>query len=149
MHKNTVKGSRINMEVTRTLSAIVRELKDPRISPMTSIMRAEVTKDLKYCKVYVSVLGSDTERENTLRGLKSASGFIRNELARTVNLRNTPELVFTSDTSIAYGVRMSHLIDDVIAEDERRDEEREKDETEDAEAGVNQEEQEKDGENGV
>lgn len=125
MHKNSVKGNRINTEVARELSEIVRNLKDPRISPMTSIMRAEVTKDLKYCKVYVSVLGSDEERENTMRGLKSASGFIRNELARTVNLRNTPELIFESDTSIEYGVRMSHLIDDVIAEDERKDQEKE------------------------
>jgi ribosome-binding factor A len=149
MHKNSVKGSRINMEVTRTLSGIVRDLKDPRISPMTSVMRAEVTKDLKYCKVYVSVLGSDTERENTMRGLKSASGFIRNELARIVNLRNTPELIFEADTSIAYGVRMSHLIDDVIAEDERRDDEREKEEKEDGEGSEDKEEQENDGENGV
>lgn len=125
MHKNSIKGNRINSEVAHELSDIVRHMKDPRISPMTSIMRAEVTADLKFCKVYVSVLGTDDERRSTMKTLKSAAGFIRNQLARTVNLRNTPELIFTEDDSIEYGVRMSKLIDDVIAEDRRREDEAE------------------------
>lgn len=103
------------MEVQRELSEIIRtEVKDPRLNKvMVTVVSAEVTPDLKYCKAYISVLGSEEETRDALDGLKRAVGFIRRELARRVNLRNTPELKFILDQSIEYGVHMSRLIDDV------------------------------------
>ena len=117
MKKNSVKNRRINDEVQRALAAIVREVKDPRISPLTSITGTEVAPDLKTCKVFVSVYGNEEAGAKTMEGLKSASRFIRGELARKVNLRHTPELTFVLDDSIAYGVAMSHRIDEVTAAD--------------------------------
>ena len=117
MRKNSVKNRRINDEVLRALAAIVREVKDPRISPLTSVTGTEVAPDLKTCIVYVSVYGDPEAGTRTMEGLKSASRFIRGELARKVNLRNTPELTFVLDDSIAYGVAMSHRIDEVTAKD--------------------------------
>lgn len=125
MRKNSVKNRRINDEVLRELTEIIRDMKDPRISPMTSVLAVEVAPDLKNCKVWISVLGSREEGAKTLEGLKNAKGFIRSELARTVNLRNTPELHFILDDSIAYGVDMSHKIDEVMAQDQKAEEERE------------------------
>lgn len=80
---------------------------------MTSVLRVETTQDLKYCKVYVSVLGNDEEKKNVLAGLKNASGFIRHLLAERINLRATPELTFKLDDSVEYAVHMSKLIDEV------------------------------------
>ena len=113
MRKNSIKNTRINGEVQRELSNIIRELKDPRVGIMTSVTAVEVTPDLKYCKAYISVLGDDETKAETLAGLKSAAGFIRRELARTVNLRNTPEIKFIVDQSIEYGVNISKKIDEV------------------------------------
>lgn len=118
MRKNSIKNTRINGEVQRELSNIIRELKDPRVGIMTSVTAVEVTPDLKYCKAYISVLGDDETKAETLAGLKSAAGFIRRELARTVNLRNTPEIKFIMDESIEYGMRMTKLIDDVRKNEE-------------------------------
>lgn len=118
MRKNSIKNTRINGEVQRELSNIIRELKDPRVGIMTSVTAVEVTPDLKYCKAYISVLGDDETKAETLAGLKSAAGFIRRKLARTVNLRNTPEIKFIMDESIEYGMRMSKLIDDVRKNEE-------------------------------
>lgn len=124
MRKNSIKNTRINMEVQRELSKVIsQEMKDPRIDPMTSVIAVEVTPDLKQAKVYVSVLGSDEKKQNTLEGLKSATPFIRKHLARTINLRNTPELKFFMDESIEYGVSMSKLIDDVNKDISKDDEE--------------------------
>ena len=92
---------------------ISREIKDPRINPLTSVVSVEVSPDLKTAKVYISVLGDDSSREATRLGLKSAASFMRGQLAKTLNLRNTPELTFIIDHSIEYGVHMSHLIDEV------------------------------------
>ena len=118
MRKNSIKNTRINMEVQRELSEIIRGgIKDPRIHPMTSVIAVEVTPDLKYCKAYISVLGDETAKEATIKGLSSAEGFIRRELARNLNLRNTPEIRFILDESIEYGVNMSKLIDDVARKD--------------------------------
>lgn len=117
MRKNSVKNRRINDEVQRALAGIVREVKDPRISPLTSVTGTDVAPDLKTCKVYVSVYGDEQAGARTMEGLRSASRFIRGELARRVNLRNTPELTFVLDDSIAYGVAMSHKIDEVTAAD--------------------------------
>lgn len=114
MRKNSIKNTRINAEVLRELSEIIRSgIKDPRIHPMTSVVSVEVTPDLKYCKAYISVLGNEEGAKATIEGLKSAEGYVRRELARRVNLRNTPELKFILDQSIEYGVTMSKLIDEV------------------------------------
>ena len=112
MRKNSIKNIRINEEVKRELTNIIRnEVKDPRIHPMTSVLSAEVTADLKYCKVSVSVLGTEEEAQATLEGLKSATKFIRNQLARSVNLRNTPEITFVLNPSIEYGIHISRILD--------------------------------------
>lgn len=101
------------------LAEIIRgEIKDPRISPWTSVVAVEVAPDLKSCKAWISVLGDEEARENTLQGLKSAEGFIKRQLAKIINLRNTPEITFVMDQSIEYGVNMSRRIDEVIASDE-------------------------------
>ena len=116
MRKNSIKNTRINEEVLRELSNIIRgEIKDPRINPMTSVVAVEVAPDLKTAKAYISVLGDEKAQQDTIAGLKSAEGYIRRELAHTVNLRNTPEIRFILDQSIEYGVRMSRLIDEVNA----------------------------------
>ena len=114
MRKNSIKNTRVNGEVQRELSNIIRgEIKDPRINPLTSVVAVEVAPDLKTCKAYISVLGDEESQAKTLAGLKSAEGFIRSKLAKTVNLRNTPEIRFVLDQSIEYGVKMSKMIDEV------------------------------------
>ena len=127
MRKNSIKNTRINGEVQRELANIIRGgIKDPRISPLTSVVAVEVAPDLKTCKAYISVLGDSEAQKATLEGLKSAEGYIRRELAHTVNLRNTPEIRFILDQSIEYGVHMSKLIDDVVEDDsnvEKKDDE--------------------------
>ncbi|NLL93093.1 MAG: 30S ribosome-binding factor RbfA [Clostridiales bacterium] len=117
MRSKSVKNIRVNAEVMRELSNIIRgEIKDPRISPMTSVVAVEVTPDLKFCKAYISVLGDEQARKDTYEGLKSAEGYIRKKLASSVNLRNTPQITFVMDQSIEYGVNMSKLINDVAGE---------------------------------
>ncbi len=114
MSKKSIKSTRINEEVYREISNILRgEVKDPRISPIVSVTRTEVTPDLKQAKIYISVLGDEDSLARTMEGLKSSNGFIRNRLAANLNLRNTPELIFIADDSIAYGIRMTKLIDEV------------------------------------
>ena len=123
MRKNSIKNTRVKTEVQRTLAEIIRgDIKDPRISPLTSVVAVEVAPDLKHCKVYVSVLGDEEAGRDTLAGLKSAEGFIKNRLAKIINLRNTPELHFLLDGSIAYGVDMSRKIDEVVKEMDERGE---------------------------
>ena len=114
MRKNSIKNTRENGEVQKELSNIIRGgIKDPRVAPMTSVVAVEVAPDLKTCKVYISVLGDEKAQEDTIKGLQSAEGYIRRELARKLNMRNTPEIKFVMDQSIAYGVAMSKMIDDV------------------------------------
>lgn len=114
MRKNSIKNTRINGEVLKELSNIIRgEIKDPRINPMTTIIAVEVAPDLKTCKAYISVLGDKESQQSTIEGLRSAEGYIRSRLAKTINLRNTPQIKFFLDQSIEYGVSMSKLIDDV------------------------------------
>ena len=118
MRKNSIKNTRINAEVQKELSNIIRnEIKDPRIHPMTSVVAAEVAPDLKFCKAYISVLGDEEAQKSTIQGLKNASSYIRTKLAQSVNLRNTPQITFVLDQSIEYGVHMSKLIDEVTAKD--------------------------------
>ena len=114
MRKNSIKNTRVNTEVLRELSNILRGgIKDPRIAPWTSVVAVEVAPDLKTCKAYISVLGDEKAQADTIAGLKSAEGYIRRELAHTLNMRNTPEIRFILDQSIEYGVNMSRRIADV------------------------------------
>lgn len=122
MRKNSIKNTRINGEVQKELSRIIsREIKDPRIHSMTSVVSVEVTPDLKQCKAYISVLGNEEDKKETLAGLNSAVGFVRKELARSINLRNTPEIKFIMDDSIGYGVLMSRKIDEVTSQIKNED----------------------------
>ncbi|MCR5148475.1 MAG: 30S ribosome-binding factor RbfA [Eubacterium sp.] len=116
---NSFRGGRTNSDVQRALSHIIMyEVKDPRIDPVrTTITKLEVTKDLKYCKVYISVLDKEEKKTDCIKGLESAKGFIRKSLADSLNLRNTPELIFTLDNSIEYGVEMSKKIDEILGND--------------------------------
>ena len=133
MRENSIKNTRINGEVLKELSNIIRgEIKDPRINPMTSVVAVEVAPDLKTCKAYISVLGDEKSQQDTIKGLKSAEGYIRMLLAKNINLRNTPQITFILDQSIEYGVKMSKMIDDlteadraaaVLSEDEAEEQE--------------------------
>ena len=114
MRKNSIKNTRVNAEVQRELGNILRGgIKDSRVAPMTSVVAVEVAPDLKTCKAFISVLGDEKAQQDTLKGLQSAEGYIRRELARTINMRNTPEIVFILDQSIEYGVNMSRKIDEL------------------------------------
>ncbi len=121
MKKNSTKNNRINGEVRRSLSEIIRDVKDPRVDPFCSVTQVSVAPDLKTCKVYVSVLGDEEKEKETLAGLQSAEGFIRRELAARVNLRNTPEITFIMDDSIRYGMEMSKKIDEVMGKASERE----------------------------
>jgi ribosome-binding factor A len=118
MRKNSIKNTRINGEVQRELANIIRsEIKDPRVGTLTSVTAVDVSPDLKTCKAYISVLGDNEAGEATIQALKRAEGFIRKQLARTINLRNTPEIQFVLDSSIEYGVHMSKMISDIITKE--------------------------------
>ena len=124
MRKNSIKNTRINGEVQRELSQIIRnEIKDPRIAMMTSVTAVEVAPDLKTCKAYISVLGDDKAKEDTIAGLRSAEGYVRRLLAKNVNLRTTPQIPIVLDPSIEYGVTMSKVIDDVNRDIHEKDDE--------------------------
>ena len=117
MRKNSIKNTRINGEVKKELSRLIsQEVKDPRISPWTTVTEVEVAPDLKTAKVYISVLGDEEVVKSTKEGLKSAAPYLRTALARSVNLRNTPELRFIMDQSIEYSIKMSKMIDEVTAD---------------------------------
>ncbi|MEG2421173.1 MAG: 30S ribosome-binding factor RbfA [Oscillospiraceae bacterium] len=103
---------RINEELQRELSTLIRNLKDPRISGLVSITGVEATPDLRYAKVFVSVLEKDTVPQ-VLKGLKSAGGYLRRELGKSMQLRYTPELVFAADDSIDKGAHIMKLLNDL------------------------------------
>ena len=98
---------RINEEIQREMSTLIRNGKDPRVTGMISVTAVNTTPDLKFCKVYISVLDK-SDVNQVLKGLKSASGYLRRELGRALNLRNTPELTFVRDDSIDQG---AHILD--------------------------------------
>jgi ribosome-binding factor A len=124
MRKNSIKNTRINGEVQKELSNIIRnDIKDPRIHLMTSVTAVEVAPDLKTCKAYISVLGDDQAKKDTMAGLNSAEGYIRRQLAGSLNLRNTPQIRFVLDSSIEYGVEMSRKIDEVTGKIHKNQEE--------------------------
>ena len=100
---------RINEEIQRELSSLIRTVKDPRVTGMISVTAVNTTPDLKFCKVYISVLDK-SDVEQVLKGLKSASGYLRRELGRALNLRNTPELTFVRDDSIDQGAHILEML---------------------------------------
>ena len=108
---------RISEEVRHGIDSIIREMKDPRICGMYSVTRADVTRDLRYAKIYVSVLEAE-KADDLIKALKKASGFIRHELAQRVQLRYTPELLFYRDDNIAYGSHINEILKKVRAEEE-------------------------------
>lgn len=123
MRKNSIKNTRVNGEVLRELSNIIRnDIKDPRIHTMTSVTAVEVAPDLKTCKAYISVLGNDQAKSDTMTGLNSAEGYIRRQLAGSLNLRYTPQIRFILDTSIEYGVEMSRKIDELTKKETKEQE---------------------------
>ena len=119
------KLARTNDDIQRVLAAKLREIKDPRVQQgMISVTRVETTGDLRYAKVWLSVLGMENEKEFR-RGLKSAAGWLRHELGQSLELRYTPELVFELDHSIEYGAHISQVIQSLdIRHDEESDDER-------------------------
>lgn len=124
MRKNSTKNQRVNQEVLRELSDIIRsEIKDPRIAPMTSVVDVEVAPDLKTCKAYISVYGDEDALNRTLEGLNSAEGYVRRTLAKKLNLRNTPEIRFLGDRSISYGVEMTKKIEELMGTEHKKNEE--------------------------
>mgnify|MGYP002792540039 FL=1 len=123
MRKNSIKNTRVNTEVMHELSNILRGgIKDPRVAEFTSVVAVEVAPDLKTCKAYISVLGDEKAQADTIQGLQSAEGYIRRELAHSLNLRNTPEIRFILDQSIEYGVAMSKKIDDITKGSKKEEE---------------------------
>lgn len=134
MRKNSIKHTRLNGELIKELSNIIRtEVKDPQVDPFVSVTAVDCATDLKTCKVYISVLGEEESLSRTVNALKRAEGFIKSRLASNMNMRNTPQLIFIADNSIEYGVKMSEMIDRVIKVDEeaaagRPEEEEEADE---------------------
>ncbi|MBQ1703006.1 MAG: 30S ribosome-binding factor RbfA [Oscillospiraceae bacterium] len=117
------KLNRINEDIRLSLSRLLGEVKDPRIHQgLVTVTRTETTSDLKYCKVYVSVIGLENEKD-FIRGLKSASGWLRRELGQRVKLRNVPELTFVMDKSIEYGAHISSLLNELhVSSDESEEE---------------------------
>lgn len=108
---------RINEEIKKALSEIIRDMKDPRISPLTTVMRAEATNDLKQCKVKISVYDKDDEaRIQTVAQLNAAEGFIAREMRRRIDLRHIPTFIFELDDSIEYSVRISQILGRLDAE---------------------------------
>ncbi len=111
---NIKRVNRISEEVKKVVSELIYNgLKDPRVSSMTTITNVEVTRDLRYARIYVSVLGNQEEKDNTITGLESAKGFIRKEIGSRIDLRYVPEPIFHLDESIEKGIYMSKLIEQV------------------------------------
>ena len=105
---------RINEEARKEISAIIRELKDPRVTKgLCSVVSVDITKDLRWCKAYISVFGDEVSQKDAIEGLKSAAGFVRKELARKLGLRYTPEILFTLDNSIEHGAHINKLLNDM------------------------------------
>lgn len=114
---NIKRANRVGEEIRRIISALlINGLKDPRISSMTSVNKVDVTRDLSYAKIYVSVLGGAEEKKDTIDGLNSAKGFIRKSIGSNLDIRYIPQPIFVLDESIEEGIRMSKLIDDINKE---------------------------------
>ena len=111
---NIKRANRIGEEIRRIISELlINGLKDPRVSSMTTVNKVDVTRDLSYAKIYVSVLGGEEEKKDTIDGLNSAKGFIRKTIGSNLDIRYIPQPIFVLDESIEEGIRMSKLIDDI------------------------------------
>ena len=118
MAKNTNRLGRVDEELRKEISQVINyELKNPDVTGMVSVTKVKVTPDLKYAKVYVSILNSKNLKE-TMEGLKKSSGFIRSELARKINLRNTPEILFELDDSLEYGAKIDSILKEIMPKKE-------------------------------
>ncbi len=118
-NRNNNRMGRIDEEYRKELSQIISyDLKNPNVTGMISVTKVKVTTDLKYAKVYVSILNSKNIKE-TMYGLKKSSGFIRSELAKRINLRNTPELIFEIDDSIEYGAKIDSILKEILPEERK------------------------------
>lgn len=104
---------RVNEEVRRELAEVLRDIKDPRVPDMISIISCEVTPDLKYAKVRVSFFGNEDAQKDGIKGLRAAAGFIRRELSHRMSLRQIPELNFVQDDSIAYGAHINQVLKEI------------------------------------
>lgn len=112
------RGGRINEELKKEISSIIQnDIKDPRISSMISVTDVNVTKDLRYAKVYLSIFEEDAQKEDTLKILKNSSGFIRREIGRRINLRHTPEIILELDNSIEHGMYIDSLLEKIKEND--------------------------------
>lgn len=110
------RNSRLSEEIKKTISNVIQnELKDPRIPMLTSVTNVDVTKDLKYAKVFISVYGNDEQKAKCIEGLKSSAGFIRKEIGSSIKMRHIPELVFELDNSIEYGLHISKILNEINA----------------------------------
>ena len=114
---------RINEEIQRELSDLIRSLKDPRVQTLLSITRVDTTPDLRYSKIYISVLDEEKQKD-AMRGLKSAGGWLRRELGSSLQLRYTPELVFELDDSLKYGAHMFDLLEKLERQEAAREAEK-------------------------
>lgn len=110
---------RISEEVRHAVDAIIRDMNDPRISGTYCVTRADVTRDLRWAKIHISIL-EDEKAADMLKALKKAAGFIRHELGARVDLRYTPELLFEQDKNIAYGVHIAEILKEVAPKDEEK-----------------------------
>ncbi len=108
---------RISEEVKKELSSVIRDLKDPRIPMMTSVVKVDVTNDLRYAKAYISIMGTDEQKKDAIKGLTAAAGFIRREIGSRIKLRCVPEFSFVIDTTIEYGAHINQLLNDISSKD--------------------------------
>lgn len=104
---------RISEEIKKELSSVIRDLKDPRIPMMTSVVHVNVTNDLRYAKAYISIMGTDAEKKDAIKGLSAAAGFIRREIGSRIKLRCVPEFTFELDSTIEYGAHINKLLHDI------------------------------------
>lgn len=114
MKKNSNRMIRINDEIRKEISEILRaDIKDPRVGVITSVIKVDTTNDLKYCKVYVSILGDDEKKKEVMDVLSKAAGYVRSLIANRINLRVTPELKFILDDSLEYSFKIDKIIKDI------------------------------------
>ena len=116
--RNSHKLGRSAEDIRRELTDILRQVKDPRVSGLLSIVKVDLSGDMSYCKVYVSCLEGMERAKESVKGLKSAQGFVRRELGGRLRLRKVPELQFIPDDSIEAGARISRLLDEVAAKEQ-------------------------------
>lgn len=110
---------RIKEEIKRELTSVIRTIKDPRVDSMVSVVSVDVTKDLKFAKVFVSVMGDEKTKKDSILGLNSAQGYVRREIANRLNIRNTPQFKFVLDNSVEYGIHINELISKLNSEGDK------------------------------